>query len=125
MGNQSMKVEEDLMQTMTSTHGLAILLLTASQAVSAANVSPPQPVQVTSVSGSKSVSKGHFTFTTATSVAGCEFGFWLPNTDANYVSHLARVNDALVTKTPLTISGDRDQIWSGSAEKICKITLLQ
>jgi hypothetical protein len=113
------------MRALGSTFLLVLVLLGASQSVRAANVTRSQSVQVTSVSGSKSASKGFFMFTTATSVAGCESGFWMSITDAGYGANLARVNDALVTKTPLIVAGDRDQIQDGSTDKVCRLTQLQ
>ncbi len=103
----------------------AIALACLSFAAQAANVSAAQAVQVTGIEGSRSTTNGYFVFTTANAVVGCESGFWSPINDANYAAHLARVNDALVSKAPLTVAGDRDQMRPGSTEKVCRIVQLR
>ena len=90
-----------------------------------ANLTAPQAVQVTSISGSRSTANGYFLFTTSTPVAGCESGFWLPTTDATHAPHLARVNAALISKSALLVSGDRDQVWAGSTDRYCRLMHLQ
>jgi hypothetical protein len=114
-----------VMRFFASASALLVGVLSYCSSALAANVSQPLAVQVTSVAGSKSVTKGYFMFTTAGPVAGCESGFWLPVSDANYNAYLAKVNDALATKLPLTVSGDLEQPRPGSLEKVCRITQLR
>jgi hypothetical protein len=112
------------MKSLTALIG-AFALASVSIAAHAANVGAAQAVQVTGIEGSRSTTNGYFVFTTANAVVGCESGFWAPVNDANYAAHLARVNDALVSKVPLTVAGDRDQPRPGSTEKVCRIVQLR
>ena len=113
------------MRFFASASTLVVAWLACSSSALAANISQPRAVQVASVAGSKSTTKGYFAFTTVGPVAGCESGFWLPASDTNYTAYLAKVNDALVTKVPVTVSGDIEQPRPGSSEKICRITQLR
>jgi hypothetical protein len=112
------------MNSLSASIGAFALALT-SLAAHAANVSTAKAVQVTGIEGSRSTTNGYFVFTTTSAVVGCEAGFWVPVNDANYAAQLARVNDALVSKVPLTVVGDRDQLWTGSADKVCRIVQLK
>jgi hypothetical protein len=113
------------MNSFASSCVCTIAIVALAHTAHAANVTQPQSVQVASVAGSRSATKGYFAFTTTASVAGCEDGFWLPNSDANFASTLALVNDALVTKVALTVAGDRDQTRPDSTERVCRIMQLQ
>lgn len=100
----------------------ALLLCAGYGLTSAGDLNPPTQVQVTSITGSKSPTKGYFAITTAAPVAGCEAGFWLPASDPNYLAWFERVKLALADKTPIIISADRQQTGPDPSDKFCKIT---
>lgn len=112
------------MRSLCWTSILSALLLATGHAALAADLTEPRAVQVISIMGSKSSSNGYFTFTTAVPVAGCEGGFWAPASDASYAAHLSRVMEAQIQNRPLRVSGDREKLWEGSAEKVCRIAQL-
>ena len=113
------------MKFMSTSIAGEIALAVVALPVRAANVSTPQAVQIATIEGLRSPSKGYFVIRTASAVSGCEAGFWLPASDSRHSGYLARVNDALANNLPVIVAGDRDQLWPGSTESVCRITQLQ
>jgi hypothetical protein len=103
----------------------ALLLAAIAGLVQAANLSAPQTVQVTSISGSKSSAKGYFVFTTAAPVAGCQAGFWMPVDDVRYTGYLARVNNALTRGAPVVVTADLEAVGTGAALGACRVADLR
>ena len=103
----------------------ALALIAFSSPAQTADLSARQAVQITAIEGVRSTSNGYFVIRTTNPVSGCEAGFWIPASDAKHAGYFARVNDALSKNSPVIVAGDRDQLWPGSTEKVCRITQLQ
>jgi hypothetical protein len=113
------------MRSKAASCALVVVLLATSAASLAANLSTPQTVQVTALSGLKSQTKGYIAFTTSVKVAGCEDGFWVPVSDASFAAYSELANSALVQKSQLVVAGDRDQLLPDTAERTCRLTQLR
>jgi hypothetical protein len=88
-------------------------------------LTPMRAVQVNGIEGSKSAANGYVVFTTVAPVMGCEAGFWSNVSDAMHAAHLARLNEALLSKAPVMVVGDRSQLWPQSTDRICRIVQLR
>lgn len=87
----------------------------------AALVGTDAPTQVLSFASYSDYGGGDVIITLATSVAGCEGGFWLRPSDPGFESSLAMLMSAKLAGRAVTILGYDDQIWPGSPSKFCRL----
>jgi hypothetical protein len=97
---------------------LGLALATNAQA---ALVGTAAPTQVLSIASYSDYGGGDVIVTVATSVAGCEGGFWLRPSDPGFESSLAMLMSAKLAGRAVTILGYDNQIWPGSASKFCRL----
>jgi uncharacterized protein YraI len=79
------------------------------------------PTAITSLYTYSDYGGGDVIFSIATTLVGCEGGFWLRPTDAGFERNLSLAMSAKLTGKSVRISAYNDSLWSGSGTKYCRL----
>jgi hypothetical protein len=79
------------------------------------------PVTITGVYSYSDFGGGDVVFTIATTIVGCEAGFWLRPTDPGFQRNLAMAMSAQLAGKSVRIGAYNDSLWPGSGAKYCRL----
>jgi hypothetical protein len=95
---------------------------TAAQAAAVGNLAAP--AQVTDIYTYSEYGGGDVIFKIATSVTGCEAGFWLRPSDGGFQRNVALLMSAQLARRAITLQAADDLLWPGSTGKFCHVILI-